>query len=720
MRETNYKYNNSWWLKMKFNMISKVVCSFGMLVVLLFSQSSFAAVIKELSSASLPGEKVELALKFEGEVPVPKGYTIEQPARISIDLPGATSELPEKYNEIGFGNARSVTVIEAKDRTRLVVNLESPANYSTRTEGNILYILIGADLGASKTVEAVTESTSETKEYSPTTQVFTKADRIKNIDFQRGEAGEGNVIITLSNANVPLDMNERAGRIELKFPGTELPKDLRNRLDVIDFGTPVNFIDASSENDGALIVVEPKGSYDYLAYQTDSSLTISVKPITVSELEKLQKERFNFTGEKLSLNFQDIDVRSVLQLIADFTDLNLVASDTVGGNITLRLQNVPWDQALDLVLKAKGLGKRKIGNVLMIAPAEEIAAREKQELENDQQISELAPTVSELLEVNYADAAEIAAILQGSGNGTGVLSERGSVQIVQRTNSLLLNDTQNKLDELRDLVQRIDIPVRQVMIEARVVNAETNFGFSLGVKWSGGRVGKASDGKNKVIGGEGTKATSPPSNASENPEDNTFMDLGATGFADGTSAAALAIGFATNSTLLNLELSALESSGKGEIISQPKVFTADKTTARIESGTEIPYQEASSSGATSTSFKKAVLSLEVTPQITPDGAIIMDISINNDSPDTANSPPNGEIAIRTQKIDTQVLVQDGTTIVLGGIFQNNNITQVTKVPFLGDIPYLGNFFRNTNENVTKSELLVFITPKIIDNGLTLR
>ncbi|RRJ83527.1 type IV pilus secretin PilQ [Aestuariirhabdus litorea] len=702
---------------MKSKLFSKIALSAATLSLALVAPVSFAAAIKSLDAASLPGEKVELALEFDGEVPTPKGYTIEQPARISIDLPGATSDLGSKYNEIGFGNARSVTVIEAKDRTRLVVNLDTPSNYTTRTVGNRLYILIGAEVAASKGLTAVPSSDDGAVAEK---RVAANLDSITNIDFQRGEGGEGNVIVSLSNANVALDMNERAGRIELRFPGTELPKNLQNRLDVIDFATPVSFIDASSEKDGAVIIVEPKGSYDYLAYQTDNTLTVSVKPLSVDELEKMQKERFSFTGEKLSLNFQDIDVRSVLQLIADFTDLNLVASDTVGGNITLRLQNVPWDQALDLVLKAKGLDKRKVGNVLMVAPAEEIAAREKQELENSQQISELAPTFSELMEVNYADANEVAAILKGSGD-SGVLSDRGSVQVVQRTNSLLLNDTQAKLDELRDLVKRIDIPVKQVMIEARIVNAETQFGLNLGVKWSGGKVGSTnSSGKNTVIGGSGTTATSPPSAASPNPADNSFLDLGAAGFADGQSAAALAIGFATNSTLINLELSALESSGKGEVISQPKVFTADKTTARIESGTEIPYQEASSSGATSTSFKKAVLSLEVTPQITPDGNIIMDIAVNNDSPDVSNSPANGEIAIRTQKIETQVLVADGTTIVLGGIFQNNNTTQVTKVPFLGDVPYLGQLFRSTSDSVTKSELLVFITPKIIDNGLTLR
>ncbi|WP_243647351.1 type IV pilus secretin PilQ [Aestuariirhabdus litorea] len=713
----NLQYNDSWWLNMKSKLFSKIALSAATLSLALVAPVSFAAAIKSLDAASLPGEKVELALEFDGEVPTPKGYTIEQPARISIDLPGATSDLGSKYNEIGFGNARSVTVIEAKDRTRLVVNLDTPSNYTTRTVGNRLYILIGAEVAASKGLTAVPSSDDGAVAEK---RVAANLDSITNIDFQRGEGGEGNVIVSLSNANVALDMNERAGRIELRFPGTELPKNLQNRLDVIDFATPVSFIDASSEKDGAVIIVEPKGSYDYLAYQTDNTLTVSVKPLSVDELEKMQKERFSFTGEKLSLNFQDIDVRSVLQLIADFTDLNLVASDTVGGNITLRLQNVPWDQALDLVLKAKGLDKRKVGNVLMVAPAEEIAAREKQELENSQQISELAPTFSELMEVNYADANEVAAILKGSGD-SGVLSDRGSVQVVQRTNSLLLNDTQAKLDELRDLVKRIDIPVKQVMIEARIVNAETQFGLNLGVKWSGGKVGSTnSSGKNTVIGGSGTTATSPPSAASPNPADNSFLDLGAAGFADGQSAAALAIGFATNSTLINLELSALESSGKGEVISQPKVFTADKTTARIESGTEIPYQEASSSGATSTSFKKAVLSLEVTPQITPDGNIIMDIAVNNDSPDVSNSPANGEIAIRTQKIETQVLVADGTTIVLGGIFQNNNTTQVTKVPFLGDVPYLGQLFRSTSDSVTKSELLVFITPKIIDNGLTLR
>ncbi|MGB0359990.1 MAG: type IV pilus secretin PilQ, partial [Endozoicomonas sp.] len=521
---------------------------------------------------------------------------------------------------------------------------------------------------------------------------------ITRIDFQRGEDGEGKVIIALADAKIPMDMNEQAGRIRLEFAGDVIPEKLRNRLDVIDFATPVMFIDSRVEDGNSSIVIEPKGQFEYLAYQTDNLLTISVKKPERQDHNR-RASGLSYKGDKLSLNFQNIEVRAVLQLIADFTDLNLVASDTVGGNVTLRLQNVPWDQALDIVLKAKGLDKRLEGNVLTVAPAAEIAAREREQLENEQQISELAPVYTDLVQINYADAAEISEVIQGSGDA-GLLTERGSVQVVDRTNSLLVKDTQAKLDELRDLIEQLDIPIRQVMIEARIVTLSSSLREELGVKWSGQKAEIDAGSGTVDIGGRG--------------DDNIFTDLSVTGVAS----TAIQIGLSTNSGLLNLELSALLSDGGGEVISQPKVITADKKTAIIKSGKEIPYEEKTSSGATSVAFKDAVLGLEVTPQITPDGRVIMDIKINND--DTTEETSNSVPIISTNEITTQVLVEDGETVVLGGVFKQSKRSGVSKVPVLGDIPYIGALFRSKTESDEKEELLVFITPRVVTDSISLR
>ncbi|WP_163835945.1 type IV pilus secretin PilQ [Spartinivicinus ruber] len=711
-------------------MSTKLIKSAGIsLLAAVFSFDSLqalAATIKDLEVASLPGEKVELKLEFDGGVPQPRGYTIEKPARISIDLPGTNSALPNKYNEIGFGSAKSLTILEARDRTRLIVNLAKPSKYATRIEGNSLYILIGSDVTGA--VAAASQQTSEsagsqatatTRSLAQATSTSRKIKKdygrkaITNIDFERGESGEGNVVITLSNPSVPLDMSEEAGRIRLEFAGAELPTELRNRLDVVDFATPVHFIDATKERSGAVIVVEPEGFYDYLAYQTDNTLTISVKPLKEQEVEQRKRDRFVYTGEKLSLNFQNIEVRNVLQLIADFTDLNLVASDTVTGDITLRLQNVPWDQALDLVLKAKGLDKRKVGNVLMVAPADEIAAREKQELENDKQIAELAPTFTDLIQINYADAAEVAVVLQGSSEGdVGLLSERGTVQVVERTNSILVQDTRKKLDEIIELIKKIDIPVQQVLIEARIVDASDDAAEALGVQWAGhsDRTKKwTAEGNDKNDSG-GLKLNS------GGDEDLLLTDLVPTGTFNPTSN--LLLGFSTDNTVLFAQLYALESEGKTETLSQPKVFTTNKKEALIKTGQEIAYQEASSSGATSTSFKEAVLSLKVTPHITPDNQVFLDVVVNKDSvaTDIAGTVPG----INTNEVQTQVLVPNGQTVVIGGVFEQEIEQNSSKVPFLGDIPIIGRLFRKDEKRDNKDELLIFITPKIVDNALTSR
>ncbi|NWL80772.1 type IV pilus secretin PilQ [Pseudomonas taiwanensis] len=682
------------------------------LLAALLSPALLAANLQALDVAALPGDRVELKLAFDEPITAPRGYTIEQPARIALDLPGVSNKLGSKNRELGVGNARSLTVVEAKDRTRLIINLSTLVPYSTRVDGRNLYVLVGdsaASSAAPRTVASAPAPVATTLSASQPTKSYASAGRaIENIDFQRGEQGEGNVVITLSDPSVSPDIQEQGGKIRLDFSKTQIPEPLRVRLDVKDFATPVQFVSASGSGANASISIEPTGYYDYLAYQTDNKLTVSIKPLTQDDVEKRKTERFAYSGEKLSLNFQDIDVRSVLQLIADFTDLNLVASDTVQGNITLRLQNVPWDQALDLVLKTKGLDKRKVGNVLLVAPADEIAARERQELESQKQIAELAPLRRELIQVNYAKAADIAKLFQSVTSGdpsAAGTDERGSITVDDRTNSIIAYQTQDKLEELRRIVTQLDIPVRQVMIEARIVEANVDYDKALGVNWRGASIGD----NNFVVGGGGLGRPAANQAGNVNLANAPFVDLGATG-----ATSSIGIGFITDNTILDLELSAMEKTGNGEIVSQPKVVTSDKETAKILKGQEVPYQEASSSGATSTSFKEAALSLEVTPQITPDNRIIMEVKVTKDAPDFGNAL-NGVPPINKNEVNAKVLVNDGETIVIGGVFSNTQTKAVDKVPFLGDLPFLGRMFRRDVVQDKKSELLVFLTPRIMNN-----
>lgn len=666
------------------------------LLAVLLSPAALAANLQGLDVAALPGDRVELKLAFDEPVTAPRGYTIDQPARIALDLPGVTNKLGSRNRDLGVGNARSLTVVEAKDRTRLIINLNSLQPYTTRAEGNNLFVVVGGSQAAASSVAAVAQPVSQApKPFVPAGKA------IRNIDFQRGSQGEGNVVIDLSESGISPDIQESGGKIRLEFPRTQLPEQLRARLDVKDFATPVQFVNASASGDKASIVIEPSGNYDYLAYQTDNRLTISVKPLTQEDVEKRKVERFAYTGEKLSLNFQDIDVRSVLQLIADFTDLNLVASDTVQGNITLRLQNVPWDQALDLVLKTKGLDKRKIGNVLLVAPADEIAARERQELEAQKQIAELAPLRREVVQLNYAKASDIAGLFKEFSEGAEQKDMRGSIIYDDRTNSLIAYLTEDRLNELRRIVTQLDIPVRQVMIEARIVEANVGYNKSLGVRW-GGQQTFAND--RGLVYGNDDQGDEEGSDGPNMP----FVDLGVAGRTSG-----IGIGYVTDNLLLDLELTAMESTGNGEVVSQPKVVTSDKETAKILTGTEIPYQEASSSGATSTSFKEAALSLEVTPQITPDNRVVMDVKVTKDAPDYSNLR-NGVPPISKNEVNAKVLAADGETIVIGGVYSNTQSKNVEKVPFLGDLPFLGRLFRRDTVSDNKSELLIFLTPRIMD------
>ncbi|WP_460130606.1 type IV pilus secretin PilQ [Pseudomonas sp. H1_D05] len=672
--------------------------------IALMSPMVLAANLKMLDVAALPGDRVELKLSFDGPPPQPKGYTTESPARIALDLPGVASQLASKNLDLGSGNARTATVVEAKERTRLIVSLTQLAPYTTRVQGNNLFVVVGQGAPATAPRPAAAAPRATAKAAASAKAFVPKSRAIRGVDFQRGTAGEGNVVIDLSDPTIAPDIQEHDGKIILTFARTQLPDKLRVRLDVKDFATPVQFVNAGVTADRTVITVEPSGTYEYSTFQTDNKLTVSIRPMTVDDLQKRNADRQAYVGEKLSLNFQDIDVRSVLQLIADFTNLNLVASDTVQGGITLRLQNVPWDQALDLVLKTKGLDKRKIGNVLLVAPADEIAARERQELESQKQIAELAPLRRELLQVNYAKAADIAKLFQSVTSAEAKIDERGSITVDERTNNIIAYQTQDRLDELRRIVAQLDIPVRQVMIEARIVEANVDYDKSLGVRW-GGSIQNKGNWNASGVNGSSTTIGTPGSTSTNSP----FVDMGTVGNTSG-----IGIAFITDNVLLDLELTAMEKTGNGEIVSQPKVVTSDKETAKILKGTEIPYQEASSSGATSVSFKEASLSLEVTPQITPDNRIIMEVKVTKDEPDYLNKvqdvPP-----IKKNEVNAKVLVNDGETIVIGGVFSNTQSKVVDKVPFLGDVPYLGRLFRRDVVSEKKSELLVFLTPRIMNN-----
>jgi len=682
-------------------MFKKLRVYVGVIAVGLWSSLASAVTLEDVSFTSLPGDVLEVTMMFDGEPPEPSGYTIERPARIALDLRGATSGLNKRSISLGTGNTQSLTVVEAGERTRLIFNLVELVPYETERKDNSLVMTIGGGDVAAPSTEAASAQQSGlqgTESASDST-----GNALEGVDFRRGKDGEGRVIVDLGSTSAAVDLVERGGRIRLTMPGLSVPDELRRRLDVTDFATPVTQVDTFTEDGHAVVEIRPEGAYDYIAYQSGSSFTVSVEKLTEKEAESRQEDRFPYSGEKLSLNFQDIEVRSVLQLIADFTGLNLVASDTVGGSITLRLQNVPWDQALDLILKTKGLDKRQIGNVLLVAPADEIAAREKLELETDKQIAELAPIRLDIIQVNYAKASEIVSLIQADKD---LISSRGFISSDDRTNTISVRETSEKLEEIRRLVDTWDVPVRQVSIEARIVSAEANVSDDIGVEWGAAGTATADGGTDRFTFG-GNRESLPTGGNLTSPTDLN-VSLGVPG---GSS---FAFGYIGSDFLLDMELSALETESKVEIVSQPRVVTADRQTAIVESGQQIPYQEATSSGATSTAFADATLSLEVTPQITPDDKIIMDLIVTNDS---VGQDTNAGPAINTNSVTTQVLVANGETVVLGGIFVSNNRETVTKTPFLGDIPLLGRFFTRKQNSDERREILVFITPKIIKTDL---
>jgi type IV pilus assembly protein PilQ len=691
-------------------MFRKLNVYVSMIALGLLSGLANAVTLEDVSFSSLAGDRTEVVLSFDGTPPEPTGYTIERPARIAVDLRDTKSALDSRNISLGSGNAKSMTVVETNERTRLIFNLSDLVSYRTIRDGNRLVMTIGepSDGGS------VASTGPTTAPVMTSGAAGSAGNALAGVDFRRGADGEGRIIVDLGRSDVPVDLSELGGKIRLIMGDLSVPQDLRRRLDVTDFATPVNRIDIYVEDGNAVVEIQPEGNYDYIAYQSGSEFTVSVERLTEEEAEQRREEKFPYTGEKLSLNFQDIEVRSVLQLIADFTGLNLVASDTVSGSITLRLQNVPWDQALDLILKTKGLDKRQIGNVLLVAPADEIAARERLELETEKQIAELAPVRLDIIQVNYAKAADVVSLIKADEE---LISHRGFVSSDARTNTISVRETTEKLAQIRRLVSTWDVPVRQVSIEARIVRAQTDVAEDLGVRWGGAAYDVRGDGSVVSVGGslsgvqDARNSSAPGVGFATTFPGSLAVDLGVSA----PGASSFALGWGSDDYLVDLELSALESNGQAEVVSQPRVVTADRQTASIKAGEEIPYQQAASSGATSTAFKEAVLALEVTPQITPDDKIIMDLVVNQDSRGQVTA--TGIPAINTNQVTTQVLVGNGETVVLGGIFQSEVATTTIKTPFLGDIPYLGRLFKRTEYIDERSELLIFITPKIIKSDL---
>ena len=676
--------------------------------------------IQSITSSQQGGTEVVRIELTEALGGVPNGFSVQSPPRIAIDLPGVTNALGRNNVEVNQGNLRSVAVATAGERTRLVLNLKQASGYRAQVQGKVLLLMLDVSGPTMAAADAPVQ-------FAPAQNVTSQA--LRDVDFRRGPDGAGRIIVGLPSTQVGVDIRQQGQTLVVEFLRSTLPDALRRRLDVTDFGTPVKTISTFQSGERVRLVVEPTGSWEHSAYQSDNQFVLEVRPVKIDPHKLTQGP--GFQGEKLSLNFQNIEVRALLQVIADFTNFNVVTSDTVTGTVTLRLKDVPWDQALDIILQSKGLGVRKNGNVLWIAPKDELAAKEQVELESKKKIADLEPTRTQAFQLNYTKAEEVAKGLTGltlnAGGGAGqnnrILSPRGSVIYETRTNQLFVSDVPSKLEEIQSLITKIDIPVRQVLIEARIVEADDSFGRSLGIKLGGtdnrgirgGVPGYNVGGDNYIVAGGNYGAVGYQTGQSPQVsfDNSQFVNLPAntTAFGGGTAATfALSLFGATANRFLNLEISALEAEGKGNIVSSPRVITADQTKARIEQGEEIPYQQATSSGATSVQFKKASLRLEVTPQITPEGNVILDLEVNKDSRGalTAAGP-----AINTKQVKTQVLVENGGTVVIGGIFTQDEQNEINKVPLLGDIPFIGYLFQNRVKSTRKTELLVFITPKIV-------
>ncbi|HEX4326799.1 MAG TPA: type IV pilus secretin PilQ [Burkholderiales bacterium] len=693
----------------------RVLAAAGLMMAALAAQAQNS--IESMNVTQQGGAVIVRVNLKEAPANPPAGFTVANPPRVALDFAGTVNGLGRNSQDVGQGDLRSINVVQVGDRSRMVLNLKSPVSYDARIEGKSVIVSL------TPSVSPGGASPSTPTSFAPASSTSAGTSALRDIDFRRGPDGSGRVVVELGNAGTGVDIRQQGQTLVVDFQKASLPENLRRRLDVGDFATPVQTVNTFTQGDNVRMVIEPKGLWEHNAYQTDTQFVVEVKPIKEDPNKLVQGSRGGYTGEKLSLNFQNIEVRSVLQVIADFTNLNIITSDTVTGNLTLRLKDVPWDQALDIILQTRGLDMRKNGNVIWIAPRDELATKEKLELEQRSQISDLEPTRTESFQLNYNKASDIQNMLRDPRQS--LLSKRGAVAVDLRTNQIFVQDTPTRLEEIRRLIAKIDIPVRQVLIEARIVEATDTFSKNLGARFGinqatgtttvGGTAIKSNFGGGLAVTGfnTGQIATTPDFNT------NSLSFNGAANGINGINAGQFALTLANGamSRFINLELSALEADGKGKIISSPRVLTADQIEATIEQGTEVPYQQATSSGATSVSFRKATLSLKVKPQITPEGNIIMDIQVNKDSVGTvtASGP-----SIDTKSVKTQVLVDNGGTVVIGGIYTQTENDQLTKIPFFGDLPVFGNLFKNSTRQNDKTELLVFITPRVVNDKLNVR
>jgi len=702
-------------------------------VVLMFAGLTASAQegnrLQDIQVQSLPGQRVELRLIMSDMAPEPLAFTIDSPARIALDLPDTALGLQQRRRDVNMGPLNTVLTAEANGRTRVVLNLETMVAYETRRSGNTLIVTLGSggDYSAGTTQFASNSSPASQSYAAPTSRAIT------SVDFRRTRDGGGRVVVSLTDPTTPVDIRQEGGRVVAIFKDTSLPAELLRRLDVMDFATPVTTVDTLRTNLDTRIVISADGKYEQLAYQSDNEFTIEINPAPETDAAEssLFSETREYEGQRLTLNFQDIETRAVLQLLAETSGKNIVVSDTVQGNVTLRLRNVPWDQALDIVMTTKGLDKRQNGNVIIVAPAEEIAARETADLEARQAINQLEPLYSEFLQVNYAKAEDLSILISGDGDNS-MLSGRGSISVDDRTNTLLIQDTAERLQDVRRMVRTLDVPIKQVLIESRIVVVNDLFSRDLGVRlgvsavdWNGSNTLVVASGSGA---GTDTMIGSAISNLSD-PLNGTPFPIAVPSLANRynvnvpieSAAGRFSLAVLGTDYLVDLELTALEKEGRGEIVSTPRVITANQKEARIEQGVEIPYQQSASSGATTIQFKKAVLSLVVTPQITPDNNIIMDLKVHKDSVGEVISTGGlgGTVpSIDTRSIETQVLVADGQTVVLGGIYETERRETIVKVPFLGDLPGIGYFFRSKQFTNNKAELLIFVTPRILEEGST--
>ncbi|MEJ2171411.1 MAG: type IV pilus secretin PilQ [Woeseiaceae bacterium] len=682
--------------------------------------------LQDIQVQTLPGQRVELTLIMSGAAPEPLAFTIDNPARIALDLPDTTLGLSSRRRDVNLGPLDTVLTAEANGRTRVVLNLDNMVAYETRRSGNTVTITLGdGDDYSEDTTQFASAATPAASYASPGSR------SISSVDFRRTRDGGGRVVVNLSDPSTPVDIRQEGGRVVAVFKDTSLPAELMRRLDVMDFATPVTTVDTLRTNLDTRVVISADGKYEQLAYQTDNEFTIEINPVAEdTEASSLFSESKEYEGQRLTLNFQDIETRAVLQLLAETSGRNIVVSDTVQGNVTLRLRNVPWDQALDIVMTTKGLDMRQNGNVIIVAPAEEIAARETADLEAQRAISELEPLYSEFLQVNYAKAEDLAALIRADG-GNAMLSDRGSIAVDERTNTLLVQDTAESLQNIRRMVRTLDIPIKQVLIESRIVVVNDDFSRDLGVRLgvtalhesgtnSGGTFVSGTGAGTDTMVGSAVSNLADPANGTIFPVSlPTLSNRYNVNVPIAEAAGRFSLAVLESDYLVDLELTALEAEGRGEIVSTPRVITANQKEARIEQGVEIPYQQSASSGATTVQFKKAVLSLTVTPQITPDNNIIMDLMVHKDNVGEIISTGGlgGTVpSIDTRAVQTQVLVADGQTVVLGGIYETERRETVSKVPFLGDIPGVGHLFKSTQRVNNKAELLIFVTPRILEEG----